>query len=199
MLDVTEEDNDAMFVAKLCPVLMNNINWTPFRPYIVTSDYIRQMNDILFYFMPPERNVFERDLRALLSDPVLPCDLDYALPRLQRANFYPEVKILDVLSRRDRFNLLLIPGKRILWRRNSMDIFINGYVSKESDGIRIMGLNAIAADYVNAFTADKVHSPRFAARVTPPVKFSNLDRDDLSDKELILSRENVAHFIIENQ
>jgi hypothetical protein len=62
-----------------------------------------------------------------------------------------------------------------------------------------MRLNAIAADHLNAFKVDKLHSSNLSAMVSPSVKFSNLDNYDLNDKELFLSIDNVAHSIIEKR
>jgi hypothetical protein len=183
----------------MMPPLMNHTNWTPFKQYVVKNDYILQANDIWLYFMPPECGVFERDLKSQLSDPVLPCDLDHALPRLQWVNFDPEVKIRDVLANRDGFNLLITPCKRTLWLRNSMDILNNRDLMKRFNGVNIMRRNAIVADYLNAFTADKVHSHTCAAMVIHSLTFSNLDHYDLDDTEFILSIEKVAHSIIEKR
>jgi hypothetical protein len=199
ILEVNEEDNYANFINKLCPILMNYIEWTPVKQYIIKNDYSLQANDILLYFMPPECDRLEHDLIILIADPVLPCDLDYALPRLPWAIFYPDGKIQDILIHRDGFNLLITPGKRISWRRNSMDILIDRYYIKGFDGINIMRLNAIAADYLNAFTVDTVNSHTFSTMITPPLKFSNLDNYDLIDKELILNIENVVHSSINKQ
>jgi hypothetical protein len=83
ILEVNQEDNYAYFMNKLCRILMDYIEWIPFKQYIVKNDYILQANYILLYFMPLECGIFECDLIILISDSVLPCDLDYALPRLQ--------------------------------------------------------------------------------------------------------------------
>jgi hypothetical protein len=98
-------NNISDIAAKLCRVLMNYIEWTPFKQYVVKNDFLLQVNDILLCFMPPDCGIFERDFFAILSDPVLPCDLDSTLSRFQWAILYPEAQIQDILSNRDGFNL----------------------------------------------------------------------------------------------
>jgi hypothetical protein len=196
-LEMNEGDYYPAFAARLCLILMESKTWTPFKQYAVKNHHVLQVNDILLYFMPPGCGVFERHSIALLADLLLPCDLDYTLPRLQWFAFHPEVKIRDILSNRDGFHLLITRGKRIPWHRNSMEILNNRSLIKGFDDISIMRLNAIVADYLNVFTADKVHSLNFAAMVIPPAKFSHLNNYDLNDKEFILSIEKVARSIME--
>jgi hypothetical protein len=113
-LEMNEGDDYTAFAARLCLILMDSKTWTPFKQYVVKNDHVLQVNDILLYFMPPGCDVFKHDLIALLADLVLPCDLDYTLPRLQWFALHPEVKIRNILSNRDGFHILIAPETRIL-------------------------------------------------------------------------------------
>jgi hypothetical protein len=47
VIEVNEEENYANFTAKLRRILMNSIEWTPFKQDVVKNDYILQTTDIL--------------------------------------------------------------------------------------------------------------------------------------------------------
>jgi hypothetical protein len=111
MFEFNEQDNYRNLMNKLCPNIMDNVEWAPLKQYIMNNNNIRRANDILLYFVPPECNAMNREFAILLADPSLPDDLDDALPRLPWFHYHPCITIQQILSFMNNFSLLITPVK----------------------------------------------------------------------------------------
>jgi hypothetical protein len=193
MFECNEQDNYKNFMNRLCCNIMDNVDWAPFKQYIAHNN-ILWANDILLYFVPPGCNI---DYIILLADPSLPYDLDYALPRLE---WYmnPCITIQQIISFMDNWCILVTPGKRIPWLRNSMEILEIMYNLKGYEELSIMRLSAMAADYLDEFAVNRIDA-QFPPMVVQPLKFSNVDIYDLNDVKFISSVENAVHSIVTKQ
>jgi hypothetical protein len=190
-LECNSSDDYRRFINRLCNHLMGSVSWAPFKQYVTHNKNILLADDILMYIIPIDCKV---DYIMLLSDPALPYDLDYAFLRL-KWYMNPFINIQQIYNIIGDCILLITPGKRVPWLRNTLEISSVFYKIKGYDEISVTRLSAIAADYLNQFAVERV-TMELPSMAVQPLRYTNIDAYNLSDGELIESIDRVIHSII---